>query len=883
MVPSQAESKLPRPKASDSSPWTTIDGIFAHHAALYPQVIALEEGALRWTYQELNQRANQIARFLRAAGARHESLVGLCLERSALCIAGMLGILKAGAAYVPINPAYPQTRRSLMLSGVSLLLTTRALAAEYMDSAVRVICLDDKVIEEMAKENLPRFSGEESLAYVIYTSGSTGQPKGVAVEHRGVIRLFSDPNFLNLEQSDLVAQTLNVCFDASVLEIWGALLNGARLVILDSETILSPARFQHALKRYGITALMTTTAYFNLIARHSPSAFSRLRYVVFGGEAADPRAVSAVLKYGPPKHLFNAYGPTEASVVATCLDIREIPEGSGPIPIGHPLTNTAIYFLDSDLCPVPIGEPGELCIGGAAVARGYLDAPDLNAQRFIKNPFSSQPGARLYRSGDLARWLTDGTIELIGRLDAQLKIRGFRIEPGEIEAVLKEHPAIDDALVMARPNQSGENRLIAYAAGDTSRLKVEKLRTLLKSKLPGYMLPSAIVTLEKLPLNLNGKVDRQALPYPSVKRANPFIGPQNTLEAQLAAIWEGAMGIESIGVTDNFFELGGDSLVAAKLFAEIEKVLGQKLPLTTLFQAPTIEKLATTLIQEGWKPDWSPLVAVWPHGSRPPFFCVHGGFGGVLFYGQLARALSVEQPLYALQAEGLDGSPIGHPTIPSMAAHYLDEVRQVQSQGPYFLGGYSFGGVVAFEMAHQLRAAGEEVALLVLFDAADYNTPLRRYSLADRIDLDWQSRALRSQPEKLPHLLRRTANRLRAILGQRLQYALASLRLVKTRKGAPVSALDLVQRSNRHALSNYELRPYPGQVTLFRAEDPDDGYIHPIDNGWAKYAPGGLQIYKVPGQHQEIFSQPNVGVLAEKLEICLCTTGVNLCTSKQFA
>ena len=395
------------------------------------------------------------------------------------------------------------------------------------------------------------------------------------------------------------------------------------------------------------------------------------------------------------------------------------------------------------------------------------------------------------------------------------------------------------------------------------------------------MVPSVIVTLEKFPLNLNGKIDRQALPDSVIKRDKPLVAPRNTLEAELVALWEKIIGTEPLGVTDSFFDLGGDSLLAVSLFAEMEKASGVKLPLATLFQAPTIEKLAAILSQEGWQPPWSPLVAVQPHGSRPPLFCVHGGFGGVLFYGQLASSLGTDQPLYALQAEGLDGGPIKHSTIPAMAACYLDQIRQVQANGPYFLGGYSFGGVVAFEMAQQLAAAGEEVALLVLFDAADYNAPLRRYSLMDRIDLEWQSRAYSSPQEILPDLLRAAAHRLQEILGRRLQDALCLLQRLTTREVAPPTALERVQSSNRNALLRYALRPYQGQITLFRAEDPDDGHIHPIDNGWTKFAQGGLQIYKVPGQHQEIFSQPNVGVLAEKLEICLVAAMANLFEPKK--
>jgi amino acid adenylation domain-containing protein len=869
----QGAAPLPRPLETGFLNDASVDGIFERQAALCPRAVALQEGEVQWTYEKLNQRANQIARCLRAAGAQPESLVGICMKRSASMIVGMLAVLKAGSAYVPINPVYPAPRRSLMLSGVPLLLTTRELAGEFSDSACRIVYLDDANIPEASTENLVPVATSESLAYVIYTSGSTGRPKGVAVMHRGVTRLFCDPNFVTIKGSDVVAQTLNVCFDASVLEIWGALLTGARLVIFEKETILSPPKFQLELERHGVTVLMLTTAYFNLIARQSPGAFSKLNYVTFGGEPADPRTVAAVLQHGPPKHLLNAYGPTEASVVATSLDIREVPSAAGSISIGRPIVGTTIHLLDHNLRLVRTGQPGEICIGGTAVARGYLDAPELTTQRFIKDPFSHQPGARLYRTGDLARWLPDGTLDLIGRLDEQLKIRGFRIEPGEIEAVLNQFPGAEGAVVLARPSKSGQNRLIAYVAGDLSGLKISELRALLKAKLPEYMVPSAIVTMKEFPLSANGKIDRDALPVPGVTRGKDFVEPRNTLEAQLATLWEGVLGMDPISITDDFFELGGDSLSAANLFVEIQKTLGKNLPLATLFEKPTIEKLAAALSQDGWKPDWSPIVAVQPQGSHPPFFCVHGGFGSILFYGELARCLGTEQPLYGLQAEGLDGGPINHSTIPSMAAYYVRQMRQIQPEGPYFLGGYSFGGVVAFEMAHQLFAVDQEVALLVLFDSSDYKIPPRRYSLVERIQSDLQSQGFQLLGEKVRYLLQWAGSRLIGSLVQRLRTARNFFHQIKRLEKKPVlsssSAVEVVLESNRQALSKYQLRPYPGQITLFRAEDPDDGYIYPIDNGWTRYAEGGLQIYKIPGQHQQIFIHPNVGVLAEKLEGCL--------------
>jgi amino acid adenylation domain-containing protein len=849
----------------------SIDELFENQARLRPEAIALEHHATLWSYRELNQRANRIAHRLRQAGVHAESLVGIYMERSTQMIAGMLAILKAGGAYVPIDPTYPAERRLLMLEGVSLLLTTKKLAIEFADSAARVVCADDESVLRASGEDLPRLSNGESLAYVIYTSGSTGRPKGVAVMHRGVIRLFCNTNFLTIDGSDVVAQILNVCFDAAMQEIWGALLTGARLVILDKEITLSPRRFKQELDRRGITVLMLTGVVFNLMAREAPEAFAKLKYVAFGGEAADPRSVAAVLKHGPPKHLLNAYGPTETSITATCAEIREVPEGAISIPIGSPVSNTTIYLLDDHRSPVPIGVPGEIYIGGAGVARGYVGAPEFTAERFVKDPFSSEPGARLYKTGDIARWLPDGTIDLIGRADTQVKIRGFRIEPSGIGAVLKQHPGVRDAVVVCRGDASGQKRLVAYVTPQLSPLNATELRDFLKAKLPDYMVPSAIVVLDKLPLNSNGKIDWHALPEPVTKTSEKmFVGPGDTLEAQLVAIWENALGMRPIGVTDDFFQLGGHSLLALRIFTEIERTLGKNLPLATLYQMPTIEKLAAALRHKGWKPTWSPIVAIQPLGSRPPFFCVHGGFGAVLFYSQLTRCLGMEQPLYGLQAQGLDGGPIEHTSVETMAAYYLEEMRRVQPHGPYFFGGYSFGGVVAFEMAQQLRAAGEQMALLVLFDTFDPRNRARYTSLVERIRLRLRAPELSSPRDKLEFLARCAWGKLSSALekgykaAQNMPYRISrfNARAVPTQ----LRALEVVQLTNRRALAAYKLRGYPGRITLFRTENSDSGTA---DHGWAEFARGGIEIHEVPGEHETIFSRPNVCVLAQKLDACI--------------
>jgi thioesterase domain-containing protein len=528
-------------------------------------------------------------------------------------------------------------------------------------------------------------------------------------------------------------------------------------------------------------------------------------------------------------------------------------------------------LLDDHRNPVPIGVPGEIYIGGAGVARGYVGAPQLTAERFINDPLFGEPGARLYKTGDLARWLPDGTIDLIGRADTQVKIRGFRIEPREIEAVLKLHPWARDAVVVPQDNASGERRLVAYVAAERSRLNATEVRDFLKTKLPDYMLPSAIVVLEKFPLNSNGKIDRHALPEPIATRGDrgekEFAGPRDTLEAQLVAIWERALGMQPISVTDNFFQIGGHSLMAVGVLCEIERIFGKNLPLATLLQTPTIEKMAAALRQEDWKSKWSLLVTIQPRGSRPPFFGVHARHGTVLFYSELVRWLGDEQPFYGLQAQGLDGGPIVHTSVEAIAKCYIAEMRKIQPHGPYFFGGHSAGGVVAFEIAQQLRVAGEQVALVVLFDTAS------AYSFAERIRLRLRALKHSSPGARLRCLTRSAWVKVRRHVTEWHKNAERPVGKVKHLNAIPVSAEQrgvYVEMAFVRAVNSYRPRAYPGRVTLFRAQHPgDDGYEHASDYGWSDYAQDGIDIYDVAGTHTTIFDRANVRALAEKLDACI--------------
>jgi amino acid adenylation domain-containing protein len=591
-----------------------IHQLFEERVEQHAEDVAVTCDSQQLTYKELNSKANQLARYLQKQGVGAEVLVGLCAEKSIDLIVGMLAVLKAGGAYLPLDPSYPGDRLNLMLEDarIKVLLIQDKLSENFRDFSDSVIKCDRdwEQIARESTENLTNTVTADNLAYIIYTSGSTGKPKGVAVTHKAVNRLVLNTNYIKIEPTDKIAQASNASFDAATFEIWGALLNGAQLAIISTNITLSPHDLALELRQQKITILFLTTALFQQIARVLPQAFNSLRCLLFGGEVADVRCVRKVLKQLQTTKLIHVYGPTENTTFSAYYPVRDVPETATSIPIGRPIANTQIYLLDAQLQPVAIGIPGELYLGGDGLARGYLNRPDLTAAAFIRDRFSKKPDSYLYKTGDLCRYRVDGNIEFLGRADNQVKIRGYRIELAEIEAALCQHPQVSEAAVIVREDIPDDKHLAAYVIPDsinkkseTQNLKSSDLRQFLKQKLPGYMVPATYAVLESMPLTPNGKVDRRLLPQIDTDREDITVNcvePRNDIEEVLAKIWAKVLGKQQLSIYDNFFELGGHSLLATQLISRIRDALQVELPVSNLFEAPTVASLAKYIETVRW-------------------------------------------------------------------------------------------------------------------------------------------------------------------------------------------------------------------------------------------------------------------------------------------
>ncbi len=855
-----------------------------------PDAIAVVFEDKQLTYHELNQRANQLAHHLKTLGVGPEVLVGICVERSLEMIVSLLGILKAGGAYLPLDPALPKESLAFRLQDaqVPILLTQKKLLKRE-DAQVQTVLYLDADWELIAQESSANPKSEvtpENLAYVLYTSGSTGQPKGVAIEHRQIVNyLHAILDKLQLPTGASFATVSTFAADLGNTVIFPALCTGGCLHIV-SQRATDPKALAEYFGRHPIDCLKITPAHLaTLLASDSSNSILPRQCLVLGGEAANWDLIEKIQQYAPNCRILNHYGPTETTVGVLTYPVsnKQASYNSKTVPIGRPIANTQVYILDRHQQPVPIGIPGELHIGGASLARGYLNRPDLTAEKFI-NLFNDNINTRLYKTGDLVRYLTDGNIEFLGRLDRQVKIRGFRIELGEIEAVLAQHPEVRDTVVLAWEDEPDNKRLVAYVVPNHEPPATSELQHFLKQKLPDYMVPGAFMMLSSLPLTPNGKVDHGALKAPDTQLSDSivFVPPRDTVEQQLQRIWSEVLKLPTVGVKDNFFTLGGHSLLAVLLMAQISRHFGKNLPIATLFSSPTIEQLASCLRSETHSKPWSPLVAIQKGGDKRPFFFVPGVGGNVIYLYELARHLGSEQPFYGLQARGLDGESQPFTQLSEIASYYIEAIQTVQPTGPYLLGGHSFGGVVAFEMATQLHKQGHKVALLAMIDAfapivgqkskgideddAAYLTDFAKYigyMCSKDLEVSQETLSSLTAMEQLHYLKER----------------LIQVNLLPPDAGI-TSVRGLVQ-VYKASLKAYRVYLPSGvqqtPITLLRCNEVDvfEGDTEELTQrlkesalGWNEFS-STIDVHVVPGNHMTMMQQPHVQVLAAQLLSCL--------------
>jgi amino acid adenylation domain-containing protein len=848
----------------DASP---VHGLFALQARATPDAPAVLEAARTVGYAELEARAARVARALQAMGVRPETRVGVCVEPSADLLAAVLGVLGAGGVFVPLDPAYPAERLRWMLedAAVAVVVAHGATADALPATDAALLRLDAPGAEGESGTVPPADAAPESLAYLIYTSGSTGRPKGVAIEHRSLAgTLLAAREAFGLGTGDVMPALASSAFDIWLLEALLPLLCGAAVRPVPRERVLDVPRLV-AEELADATALHAVPVLMREIVREARArgGAPRLRRAFVGGDAVPPDLLAEMREAFPAAEVRVLYGPTEAAIIcAAHLTDDEEPRAGRPI--GRPLAGARLHVLGPD-GPVPPGVPGELCVGGAGVTRGYAGRPDATAERFVPDPFGGA-GERLYRTGDRARWGADGVLEFLGRLDRQVKVRGFRVEPGEVEAVLAAHPGVREAAVAAREDAPGEARLVGYVVPAEGEVDIGELRAWLRARLPAHLVPEALVALDALPLTPAGKVDRAALPVPGGPAAAAPVAPRTPAEEALARIWAETLRVERVGVRDDFFELGGQSILATRLLARVRAELDAEVTVAELLAEPTVEAMARAVAgrRSAVRP---PLVAMQSFGGRPPLFLVHPAGGHVVCYRSLAVHLAPEQPVYALQPRGVDGGEAPLSDLEEMAAYYLAAVRAFRPDGPYRLGGWSFGGVVAWEMARRLAAAGEAPELLALIDTAPLGAEGEPADRRDPADVVWHTVA---GVAGWPAASRVDVERIRGLPPR--EQVLAMIRgieaphLLPESRADEVLALIAVRAANVRAQEGYRPGRYPGRLTYFRTAGSGHADAHaPGLAFWSALADGGTVVHAVSGSHGSILHEPHVERVAAAL------------------
>lgn len=846
-------------------PEKTIGQLITEQALKFPNKVAIKFGDDSITYQVLNKKANQLANFLIANDINIGDKVALATARSIEMVVSILGILRSGGIYIPFDPNFPIERLTFMLAdaGNKMLITSKKYEQHFQQTTSKLFIDDIWAQLDSYPADAPDVTlKSDDLAYILYTSGSTGKPKGVLIQHNSLINLLSSMQKApGLTPDDTWLAIATISFDISVLELLLPVVTGATLIVADSETAKDGRMMLNIIRDHNVTVMQATPYTWRMMLASGWDEKLPLK-VITGGEALPQDLADKLLERCGSLH--NYYGPTETSVYSTG---KQILPGDELITIGKPIDNTQVYILNDELKIVPNGQEGEICIGGAGVGRGYLNRPELTAEKFIDNIYSLENGDKVYRTGDLGKILDNGEIQYLGRIDRQVKLRGYRIETEEVEYNLIKQPGIHNAVVTVYEDKPGDQRLIAYvvATHEDAKRDTHKWIEVLKSKLPEYMVPTDYIPLAAMPMTPNGKIDRKQLPKPIFHHNDiAYTAPATASEKMIADIWSKYLDVESPSIHDNFFAAGGHSLIAVQIMTAIGKITGKLIPIATLFQYPTIHKLAQILQAGDEESTWRSLVAIKPSGSKPPVYIVHGEGLNVLIFNNIAMNVDPEQPVYGIQSRGLNGKDEVPDTIEDLAKLYNDEILEQNPVGPYAIAGYSFGGYVGIEMARQLQAQGKEVIMLAMLDV-NYKTP--EYHLPP-------SKLIRTKLVRQVHKAGFILKSLMRQPGVTINYQLL---MIKHRLGLvdvsnPDNFPDYMMRiieKLRAAVHNYEMRPYNGVIHLLRCKVRIYFVDDPIFLGWRPFALKGVKIYDVDGDHRDMLLPPNDVNFARVLQQCL--------------
>jgi amino acid adenylation domain-containing protein len=859
------------------------DTVALHHliaktAGELPDKVAIKFEDRTLSFKSVNEAANKLARYLLGLNIKTGDIIGLAVDRSPEMIISLLAILKTGAAYVPLDPEYPKDRIEFMLedSAAKILITSNKYKGHFASIATEVLLEDvwEKTLNYPSTEPDTNVNGQD-LAYILFTSGSTGKPKGVQIKHHNLVNfLLSMQRLPGITANDKLLAVTTISFDIAGLELFLPLLTGAQIVLTDTITAKDGRALLDLAIREEISIMQATPYTWRMMLEVGWDKKLPMK-ILCGGEALPKDLINKLT--ARCSELWNMFGPTETTVWSTLKHIKNDVD----ITIGKPIANTQVYILDEKLAEVADGTIGEIFIGGDGVALGYLNRLELTNERFVDNPFTEIADDKMYRTGDLGKITPAGEIQCLGRIDHQVKVRGYRIELEEIEHALTKQHNVKEAVVVAREDRPGDPRLVGYIVLPAEETAVADLKLLtdvwqreLLQVLPEYMVPDDFVLVEAIPITPNGKIDRKALPMPDysqINRTDTYVAPRTDNEKLVAGIWEEFMGLKEISIHDNFFELGGRSLIAVRIMARLEKETGKRLPLATLFEHSTVEKLAARLIVDDSAITWQSLVPIKPKGNKMPLYIVHGAGLNVLLFNALAMNMDDDQPVYGLQAKGLNGIDKPLDVMEDIATNYIAEIIEHDPIGPYALAGYSLGGMIAYEMAKQMLAMGKNVKMLAMFDTyADqtqkFDTPVKK-----AIKNTW---TLIKQIAYTGVLFvedpKRTIEYKSREIGRRIKRINKKLFPDKVKKKDVFSEYnDEINETSAAAQRNYLLTPIDMKLELFRAKKKtfymdDFKYL-----GWIPYAKKGVNVYEIPGEHNTIFAPPNDKQFATVLQECL--------------